>query len=298
MPGCAGRLWPARLKDTSAMREMFDASWRALAYCWHPLALLWGLLPVLLAAGGVFGLGWFGWEPAVATARQVLEHADLLSALFDWLQAIGLPDLRALLAPMMVVALAMPAVVLVTLLFVAWLLAPAMVRLVARRRFAALQRNPGAAGPWRALAWSLLCALAAVVALVSSMPLWLVPPLVFVLPPLVWGWLCYRVLSFVALAQHASPLERNEVLHRRRWALRVAGLACGLLSALPTLAFALGASALMLAPLVMPLVAWAYASVFTYATLWFTHFTLTALRDLRAHPGAPQPPTPDPLALP
>ena len=37
---------------------MLDASWRAAAYCWHPLALLWGLLPLALAAGGALGLGW------------------------------------------------------------------------------------------------------------------------------------------------------------------------------------------------------------------------------------------------
>lgn len=263
------------------MRDVLDATWRALAYCVHPLAVLWGLLPLLLAAGGVFGLGWFGWEPAVDGARALLERTDLLAALFDWLQTIGAPDLRALLAPLLVVALSMPAVVLLTLLLVSWLLAPAMVRLVARRRFPQLQCSPAAAGRWRALAWSLLCALAAAVALLVSMPLWLFPPLVFVLPPLVWAWLCYRVLSYAALAQHADATERYFILHRRRWALRSAGLLCGLLCALPTLAWALGAKALVLAPLLMPLLVWAYALVFAFATLWFTHFTLAALHGLR-----------------
>lgn len=263
------------------MREIIDASWRALAYCWHPLALLWSLLPLGLAAGAAFGLGWFGWEAAVAEARALLERTDLLAASFDWLDAIGAPDLRPVLAPMMVVALVVPAAVLATLLLVVWLLSPAMARLIVRRRFPDLQRHPGAAGGWGALGWSLLCALAAVLALGLSVPLWLVPPLIFVLPPLVWGWLCYRVLPFDALARHADAAERRFILYRYRWPLRAAGLLCGVLCALPTLLWAAGASALVLAPLLMPLLVWLYTVVFAFATLWFAHFTLAALHRLR-----------------
>ncbi|GAB1387960.1 MAG: hypothetical protein AMXMBFR78_29670 [Rubrivivax sp.] len=263
------------------MRDMLDASWRAAAYCWHPLALLWGLLPLALAAGGVLGLGWIGWEEAVAQARALLERTELLATLFDWLQAIGLPDLRPVLAPLLVVALTMPVLVLLTLLLVAWLLAPAMVALVARRRFPALAASPEAAGRGRALGWALLCALAALAALVFSMPLWLLPPLVFVLPPLVWGWLCYRVFSFCALARHASAGERRLLLHQRRWALRGAALLCGLACALPTLSWTLGATALVMAPLLMPLLLWLYTILFAFATLWFTHYLLAALQRLR-----------------
>ncbi len=41
-------------------------------------------------------------------------------------------------------------------------------------------------------------------------------PLVLVLPPLIWGWLTYRVMAFYALAEHASKDERREVLRRHR----------------------------------------------------------------------------------
>jgi hypothetical protein len=267
------------------MRDVADATWRALAYCWHPQALLWSLLPLALAAGGAFALGWVGWEPAVAEVRSLLERTDLLAALFEWLDAIGAPDLRPVLAPMLVVALVVPAVVLATLLLVAWLLAPAMARLVVRRRFPGLQRSPGAAGGWGALGWSLLCALAAVLALVASVPLWLVPPLAFVLPPLIWGWLCYRVLPFDALSRHADAAERRHILHHHRWALRGAGLLCGMLCAGPTLLWAVGASALVIAPLLLPVLVWLYTIVFAFATLWFAHFTLAALHRLRQRPA-------------
>ena len=72
------------------------------------------------------------------------------------------------------------------------------------RRFPQLQRKNGAACVAR-LVWSLgSTVLALLSALVISMPLWLVPPLILMLPPLIWGWLTYRVMAFDALAEHAS----------------------------------------------------------------------------------------------
>ncbi len=263
------------------MLQVIDATWRAAAYCWHPKVLLWSLLPLALAAGAVFGAGWLGWESAVDGVRGLLERGDLLPALFEWLEAIGAPDLRPVLAPLIVVAFEVPAVVLLTLLLLVWIAAPALARLVARRRFPELECSEHAAGPLAALGWSVLCTLVALVALVLSMPLWLVPPLVLVLPPFIWGWLCYRVLSFDALARHADAAERRHILHHHRWALRSAGLLCGLLAVLPLLLWGLGLRALVLAPLLMPLMVWAYTIVFAFATLWFAHFTLAALYRLR-----------------
>lgn len=268
------------------MRDVVDATWRALAYCWHPMTLLWSLLPLSLAAGTVFGLGWFGWEPAVDAVRRWLEQGDLLGALFEWLEAVGAPDLRPVLAPMIVVALVLPAVVLSTLMLVVWLMAPAMAQMVVRRRFPDLQRSPGAAGGWAALGWSLVCALAAMLALLLSVPLWFVPPLVMVVPPLIWGWLCYRVLAFEALSRHADAAERRFILHHHRWPLRAAGLLCGLLGVLPSLLWALGLSALVFAPLLMLVLVWLYTVVFAFATLWFAHYTLAALHRLRCVPVA------------
>jgi hypothetical protein len=150
------------------MREIVDATWRALAYCLHPRTLLWSLLPLGVVGAVVFALGWYWWEPSVAGVRAWLDDSDLTSALFEWLDSLGLPDFRPVLAPMILVALGVPAVVMFTLLLVAWLMAPAMVNLVVRRRFPALQCSPGAAGRWRALGWSVVCSLFALLALCLS----------------------------------------------------------------------------------------------------------------------------------
>lgn len=267
------------------MREIVDATWRALAYCLHPRTIVWSLLPLGLMASIVLALGWTWWEASVDGVRVLLERWDLLAALFEWLDAIGAPDLRPVLAPMLLVALVVPAVVLGTLLLVTWLMSPAMGDLVVRRRFPGLQRSPDAAGRWAALAWSMLCALFALLALLLSVPLWLVPPLVLVLPPLVWGWLCYRVLAFDALARHAGAAERRYILHHHRWPLRLAGLSCGTLASLPTLLWAMGAMALVLAPWLMLLAVWLYTLVFGFASLWFAHYLLAALHRRRQGAG-------------
>ena len=280
------------------MLQVLDATWRAAAYCWHPKALLWSLLPLLLAAGAVFGAGWLGWESAVDGVRGLLERGDLLPALFEWLEAIGAPDLRPVLAPLIVVAFEVPAVVLLTLLLLVWIAAPALARLVARRRFPELECSEHAAGPLAALGWSVLCTLMAVVALLLSMPLWLVPPLVLVLPPLIWGWLTYRVLSYDVLAEHASREERRELIRRHRMPLLAMGVLAGLLGAAPGLVWVSGGMFAALAPVLVPAAIWIYTLVFAFAALWFSHFALAALAALRLEREPPAPPPLEPPPFP
>ena len=265
------------------MREVFDAFWRAVGYCLHPRVMLWSLLPVLLAGGALALLGWAFWEPAVTAVRAALEQWSLVAALLQWLESIGATHLRTLLAPLIVVALMLPLVVIVSLLLVAWAMTPAVVRLVAARRFAQLQRRQGAAW-WQGPLWSLACTAGALLALVGSLPLWFVPPLVLVLPPLIWGWLTYRVFAFEVLAAHATADERRTILRRRRWPLLGMGVVCGFFGAAPTLLWALSAATLIFAPLLAVLSVWLYTLVFSFAACWFAHYALADLQRLRDEP--------------
>lgn len=277
---------------------IWDAFWRALATCLHPRVLLWALLPLVVAGAAVGLLGYAYWEVALDAVRSLLDEWSLSSAVLRWLHAVGATQLRAMVAPMVVVALAVPVVLVLTLVLVAALTAPAIVRLVAARRFPALQALQGAS--WlQGLLWSLACTVAAVLALVLSTPLWLVPPLVMVLPPLIWGWLTCRVLGFDVLAHHASAAERRMVLRGRRWSLLTMGIICGYLGALPTLIWAASSAALLLAPLLVLVAVWLYTIVFVFATSWFAHFCLAELDRLRATPAMSVPaPVPLPAPLP
>jgi MFS family permease len=282
------------------MKELVDSFWRAAAYCLHPKVVLLSLLPLAVAVGAVLGLGWFYWESAVAGVRAQLEQWSLVVSFLDWLASIGAGAFAAVLAPLIVVALAVPLIVVASLLLVAWLMAPSLVDLVAARRFPTLQRKRGAGWIAGAL-WSLGCMLWALLLLVLSLPLWFIPPLVLVLPPLIWGWLTYRVMSFDAMAAHASADERRQLMREKRWPLLAIGIVSGYLGAAPSLLWAFSAATLVLAPVLVVVSVWLYTLVFAFASLWFTHFALAALQQLRqqAEPAPEAPAEPVmPAALP
>jgi len=262
------------------MKPMFDAFWRAAAYCLHPRVILWSILPLALTGGAVFGLGWLYWESTVAAVRATLEQWQLVLAAMTWLDSVGAGVLRTLIAPLIVVAVAVPLIVIASLLLVALGMTPALVELVAERRFPQLEKKRGG-GWWRGLVWSLGCTVVALLALLLSVPLWFVPPLVLLLPPLIWGWLTCRVLSYDVLALHASAAERRQIIHEQRWPLLAIGIVSGYLGAAPSLLWAVSAATLIFAPVLVLVSVWLYTLVFAFAACWFAHFALAELQRLR-----------------
>jgi len=266
------------------MKDLVDSFWRAAAYCLHPKVILLSLLPLGVAVAAVLGLGWFYWEAAVAGVRAMLEQWALVLSFLQWLDSIGAAAFNAVLAPLIVVALAVPLIVVASLLLVAWLMTPALVNLVAARRFPTLERKHGA-GWFSAALWSIGYMLFALLLLVLSLPLWFIPPLVLVLPPLIWGWLTYKVMSYDVLADHASADERKQLLREQQWPLLAIGVITGYLGAAPSLLWAVSAATLVLAPVLVVLSVWLYTLVFAFAALWFAHFALAALQRLRQQAG-------------
>jgi hypothetical protein len=108
-----------------------------------------------------------------------------------------------------------------------------------------------------------------------------VPPLVLVLPPLIWGWLTYRVMSYDTLAEHAGADERRELLRRHRWPLLAMGVLAGYIGAAPSLLWAVSATLLIFAPVIVVVAIWLYTLVFAFSALWFAHYLLDALASLR-----------------
>ena len=270
------------------MRAVLDALGRAAAYCLHWRVIALSLAPLVLAGGGAALAGWVWWERALDAVRATLENWALVEAMLRWVEAFVGVDARTLIAPLIVVVLALPCIVLLALLIVALVTTPAIVRLVARRRFPTLVARRGAS--WWQAAWrSLASSVVALLALVLSLPLWLIPPLVLVLPPLIWGWLTYRVMAFDVLAEHASADERRSLLRAHRLPLLAIGVACGALGAAPGALAALAGFALLpLAPVLVPAIVWLYTLVFSFSALWFAHYALAALAAARAgENGAP-----------
>jgi MFS family permease len=230
-------------------------------------------------------LGYFFWNDAVDFLRLQLEGWAWMEWLGQWLDRMGLEGVRLVLAPALLLFASIPFIVVASLLMVAMFMMPAMVSLVSERRFAGLERKKGGSF-WGSLAWSLGSTLAACLALLLSVPLWLIPPLVLILPPLIWGWLTYRVMAYDALADHASTEERRLLFKTHRFQLLGIGIVSGYLGALPSVLWASGAMFIAMAPVLVPLAIWIYMLVFAFASLWFAHYALAALAQLRALPVA------------
>ncbi len=278
-----------------AMTLFLDSFWRAVAYCLHPRVVALSFLPLVIMVALSLGLGYFYWDGAVDWVFLRLESWDLLKSVWSWLQGMGAGNLKTVVAPLVVIFAVTPVVVVLSLLLVAVLMAPALVSLVAERRFPQLERKRGGSLLVSAL-WSLGSTLLALVALVVSIPLWLVPPLILILPPLIWGWLTYRVMTFDALSEHASRAERRELFRRHRLWLLGMGVATGYLGAAPSVVWASGALFAAAFVLLVPVAIWIYTLVFAFSALWFSHYCLAALEQLRREEAAGSV-APAPLAL-
>lgn len=262
------------------MNLLLDSFWRAVAYCMHPRIMVLSILPLILMVGLTGGLGFFFWEPALDQVGSLLQSSELIQSAWSWLERMGAGQLKAVLAPMIVIAIVTPVVVIASLLVVALLMTPVIVRMVARRRFPGLEHVQGAS--WlRSVAWSLGSSVMALAAMVVSVPLWFVPPLVLIVPPLIWGWLTYRVMAFDALAEHATLAERHTIFRRHRVQLVGMGILAGYLGAAPSLIWSFGVMTIVMAPILVPVSIWLYTLIFAFSSLWFAHYCLAALRDLR-----------------
>ena len=260
---------------------LISSFWRAVLYCLHPKVILLSLLPLLIAMGTASLLAYFFWQSAQEALLGMLDASVFVTTLAAWLAAVGLPALKAMLAPLILIVVLTPLVVVCTVLLVSTLMTPGLVRVVARRRFPALERRHGASFV-ASLGWALISCALALVATLFTAPMWILPPLVLLIPPAIWAWLTYRVMAFDALADHASSAERQTILANHKSALISMGFVVGFLGATPSLLWSMGLMAIAMAPLLLPLSVWLYTVVFVFASLWFVHYCLAALEALRA----------------
>ena len=263
------------------MSHFLRSLMRALASLMHPRVLWMTLLP-FLAAGGIWGVAlWFSWSTLLDLVQRYLAQFSLSQTAFHVLTAIGLVGLHLVIAPFIVVTLMVPLIVATALLLTAGWAMPGVIRHLARHRYPHLERLHG--GSWYGgIAQALLATAIFLVIVLLSLPLWLVPPFFAVIPPLLWGWLTYRVMTYDALAAHASAAERAPIIRRHRWPLLSMGIVTGLLGSLPALLWVTSVAMIVLFPFVALAAIWLYVLIFVFSALWFAHFCLGELHNLRS----------------
>jgi hypothetical protein len=270
------------------MNDIFRSFGRALISQLHPRMLMLTVLPFVLATLLWGGLLWWWWDPIMSTTRALLEGSMLTSWIYSALDWFGLQSMRAVVAPLFVAALAVPLVIASMLVFISIFSVPSAVRHL-ERSYPDLAKAHGGS-LLGSVFQSLGSTFVFLVLVLVTLPLWLVPPFFALIPPVLWGWLTYRVMTYDALAEHATAEERKALMHRHRVPLLVMGVAVGLLGSAPTLLWVSSAAIIFLFPFVLAGTLWLYVLIFIFSALWFGHFCLHALARLRAERAAAAPP--------
>lgn len=266
------------------MNDLLRSFGRALSSVFHPVMLFLTFAPFAVAAIVWGGLLYLFWQPLLDATRVWLDGWQFTSTLyhlFDWL---GFGSLRAVVAPFVVIAMAIPLIVLTVLLLIVTMSMPRVMRhLSSRPPFGSLEMRHGGTF-FGSLANSIWTTTLCVGLLIVTLPLWLIPPFFALIPPLLWGWLTYRVMAYDALALHASADERRALVRRHRLPLLVIGVVSGLLGSLPTFIWASSAWLVLFFPVVTAITIWIYAFILVFTALWFGYYCLRALQRMREQP--------------
>lgn len=263
------------------MGEVIRSLGLALVGTMHPKMLWLSFRPFLIVSIFWGCVIWLIWSPALEILRTFLTGSIFTSWIQSALEMVGFDGARAWIAPLFLVMLLIPVIAISLLVFIAFSTVPAVVQSVVKQgAYKDLQRLHGGSfiGSFFYTLWSSLICLALVF---LTLPVWWIPPLVAIFPPLLWGWLTMRLMSYDVLANHASAEERNQLLETHRWTLLGMGVVAGMFGAVPTFFWATSALALVLFPFVSFVALWIYSLIFIFSALWFSHYLLNALKQLR-----------------
>jgi hypothetical protein len=253
----------------------------ALVGTMHPKMLWLSFRPFLIVSIFWGCVIWLIWSPALEILRNFLTTSIFTSWIQNGLEFVGFDQARAWVAPLFLVILLIPIIAISLLVFIAFSTVPAVVDSVVKQSaYKDLARVPGGifVGSFFYTLWSSFLCLALVM---LTLPVWWIPPLFAIFPPLLWGWLTMRLMAYDVLLNHASSEERNQLLEEHRWTLLGMGVIAGMIGAVPTFFWATSVFALVLFPFVSFVALWIYSLIFIFSALWFSHFLLNALKKLR-----------------
>lgn len=218
----------------------------------RPELLLHALWPPVAAFVLWAGIALFLWQPAAAWIIAELPDWSWLNWLGPWL---------AHLAVLFIFA---PLVYFTVLLLVAVFALPRMMTIIAARDYPDVSRQSSTEmALLGSVANTLVAGIIYITGWLLTLPLLLIPGALFVLPLLWTAWLNQRTFRFDALAEHAQPEERSQLVVREKGNLYAAGFLSAVAAYIPLLN--------LLSP--------------AFAALLFVHLCLDALRRLRNEQG-------------
>jgi hypothetical protein len=268
------------------MRPIAVAYGRALRSQFTGRMLMLSVVPLLLSLALWGGLLYAGMQPLLDWLHGVFAEYGLFETSSGLLATLGLGFLKALVVPLAAMLVLLPLMIITSLLFIGVGAMPAIARHVSRVQFPTLARKEGGSF-LGSLGVNLSGILLFALLWLFTLPLYALAPVALAVQALLWGWLTARVMSYDALAIHASREERRLILQRERRSLLIIGTVSGLLGALPGVAWIGGALiSVVLFPVLAVLSIWLYLIIFIFTGLWFQYFCLQALAQLRAEAEA------------
>ena len=212
------------------MHAAFSALLKAASDLREPRVIALGLAPPLAAILVWIALSWMLADDWARWVADWIATTPWLAWVRDW----GLSSLFIWGGGIAAVALLLP-LMLVTAVVVTELVAmPMIVPLIARRDYPGLAEKKG--GTIAGSIWNAVAAVTVFAVLwVFSLPLWFTGIGAVVLPPLISAHFNQRMFRYDALAEHATPEEREAIVRGSRGRLFALGLLLALMYYIPLL---------------------------------------------------------------
>jgi CysZ protein len=237
------------------MQDIFDALGRGFKSLLTPKMLVLTLWPMLLALLFWGGLAWLFWDQWAGALTEIARQNGIEDRLLQW----GFVWLAHWLVVALLMSMLLPAVYVSSLVFTAVFAMPVMLKFVVARDYPDLEMKHG--GTLLGSVWnSLLVVVIYLLLWIITLPFWLVPFGVIVMPVLLSAYLNQRLFPYDALMDHASRDEFRQIQQRSRGGLFGLGAILGFAHYIPILNF--------FTPI--------------YIGLAYIHFCLAQLQRLRA----------------
>lgn len=266
------------------MRSIVVAFGRAVLSQLHYRMLMLTVLPFVLSTV-IWGVAlWQGLQPLMDWLQNYFVENDgfrIAGGALDW---IGMGAIKTIIVPLIAMWVLLPLMILTALIFVGTMAMPLIAKHVGSRSYKKLDERKG--GSFLGSLWMSASSFVVFLVLwIATLPLSLIPPLTFVIQPILWGWLTYRVMAYDALADYADADERKTILRTHRWPLLLIGAITGAMGAAPTLLWLGGPLSVIFFPVLSAGAIWLYVLVFIFTGLWFQHYCMDALLRYRAQRG-------------
>ena len=236
------------------MQAILDALGRAFKSLFHPKMLVLTLWPMLLSLLFWGGLFWWFWDAWVGDLTRLSQGYGVEDRLTNW----GFAWVAHWLVSLLLFSMMLPAIYVTSLLFTAIFVMPTMLNFVAERDYPELEKKRF--GTNLGSVWSAVVAVVVFLLLwVLTLPLWLIPFGVFIVPTLLSAYLNQRLFIYDALTDHADRAEFDQIKERTQGRQFGMGALLGFVHYIPVLNF--------FTPI--------------YIGLAFIHVNLTELRRMR-----------------